>query len=459
MLRFLLRSAVYALILILVAGGIGTFGFLRSQKQFWLSVRQEPIPTLQGVEKPVHDPNKPTVAVLLGNENTEGLDFTIPYQIFSMTGAYNVYAVAADNEIRSLTGGLEVVPHYSFAQLDKLLGKSPDIITIPYMTMFDASTFQPVREWILKHKETTLVSICAGADNLASTGLLDGKLGASHWQVMPILTRKYPEVDWKQDQRYVVNNGGKMVSSAGISSGIDAVLHVISQQLGEPMAEKIAKEMNYPSYSFVKNPKVEPFQLDYRFSTYVLNNAFQWNKKEAGVLLYNGVEEMAVASVFDIYSDSGTTRVHSFSGTGQPIVTKHGLILLPRYEMSHLPKLDKIIVPGTEAKRLAESEIKAWNKVGNGQELQLVHSGSNRFLFELQLEDLAKQEDVLTAAHAVRRLEFRANDFQLEGKSFPLETYADLLLTLAGALLIAFFIDRRFISKRKGTVRSCPLHR
>ncbi|WP_019119508.1 DJ-1/PfpI family protein [Brevibacillus massiliensis] len=459
MLRFLLRSAVYVLSLILVAGGVGAFGYLSSQKQFWLSVRNEPIPSLQGVEKPVHDPNKPTVAVLLGNENTEGLDFTIPYQIFSMTGAYNVYAVAADNQVKSLTGGLDVVPHYSFAELDAVLGKSPDIITIPYMTMFDAKSFQPVREWILKHKETTLVSICAGADNLAATGLLDGKLGATHWQTMPVLTRKYPEVNWTQDQRYVVNDGGKMVSSAGISSGIDAVLHVISEQLGEPMAEKIAKELNYPSYPFVKNPKVEPFQLDFRYSTYMLNNAFHWNKTEAGVLLYNGVEEMAVASVFDIYSDSGTTRVHSISSTDQPIVTKHGLTLLPRYTMSNLPKLDKMIVPGTQAKTLAASEIKTWGEKGNGKELQFVHSDPNRFLFELQLEDLAKQEDILTAAHAVKRLEFRANDFQLEGKPFPLETYGELLLTLAGSLLIAFFIDRRFISKRKGTARSCPLHR
>jgi len=49
----------------------------------------------------------------------------------------------------------------------------------------------------------------------------------------------------------------------------------------------------------------------------------------------------------------------------------------------------------------------------------------------------------------VKRLEFRADDIRLEGKPFSLETYGELLLTLAGSVLAAFYIDRRFILKRK----------
>ncbi len=456
MLKFLLRVGVYLSMIAVFVGGVAAFGYLGSQKAFWGSVRKEPVPSLQGMQKPEHDPNKPTVAVLLGNENTEGLDFTIPYQMFSMTGAYNVYAVAADNQVKTLTGGLDVVPHYSFQELDELLGRSADIIAIPFMTMGDPKKYEPVREWILKHKETTLLSICAGSDNLAATGLLNGKIAASHWQTKWILTKKYPEVNWQWDQRYVTN-GDKMISSAGISSGIDAVLYVISQKLGEPMAAKVAKEMNYPSYHFLQNPKIEPFYLDYRYATYVLNNAFQWNKTKAGVLLYDGVGEMAVASVFDIYSDSGTTRVLSVSRTDQPLVTKHGLNVIARHTMSNLPKLDKMIVPGTEAKLRATEEIKSWNERGNAMELRFVHADSpNRFLFEVQLEDLAKQEDLLTAKHAVKRLEFRADDFRLEGNPFPIETYGALLLTLAVAVLAAVYMDRRFILKRK---LPCCAHR
>ncbi|WP_134703219.1 hypothetical protein [Ammoniphilus sp. YIM 78166] len=71
--------------------------------------------------KPIHDPAKPTVTVVLGSEVTEGLDFTIPYEIFSRTGAFNVYAVAEDTQVKSLTRGLDVILHYSFREMDELL--------------------------------------------------------------------------------------------------------------------------------------------------------------------------------------------------------------------------------------------------------------------------------------------------------------------------------------------------
>ncbi|MEW9670085.1 DJ-1/PfpI family protein [Ammoniphilus sp. 3BR4] len=443
--RLFLRIVVYVCVFTVFVGGVGLFGLIHSRKDFYGSIREMPIPSLQGVVRPKYDPSKPTVAVLLGNETTEGSDFAIPYELFSKTGAFNVYAVASDNQVRSLTGGLDVVPHYSFEEMDQLLGKSPDIIAIPYMTMQDEKKFEPVRNWIQQHSETTLLSICGGSGNLAETGLVKGKSAASHWQNMPFFPKQYPETNWLRDQRWV--HDGNVVSSAGVSSGIDAVLYVISQRLGDSVAENMAKEMKYPSYHYVQNPKMDPFDYDMR--TYLLNNAYQWNKTKAGVLLYNGVEEMALASVFDIYSDTGTTNVLAISSSEQAIVTKHGLNLIPRYVFSNVPALDKMIIPGREAQSLAVEEIKAWNEKGNTKEVQFVHSESpNRFIFEVQFEDLAKQEDLLTAEHAVRRLEFRANDIQLDGQPFPFETYGNILLTGLIALLLAFYIDRRFIVKK-----------
>lgn len=100
----------------------------------------------------------------------------VPYEMFAMTGEFNVFAVAPDNKVKSITGGLDLLPHYSFKEMDRLLGKSPDIIVIPYMPMVDKKKYQPVREWIQKHKDATLLSICGGAANLADTGLLKGNL-------------------------------------------------------------------------------------------------------------------------------------------------------------------------------------------------------------------------------------------------------------------------------------------
>lgn len=452
--KFWLRLVVYLCSLVVVVGGVGLYGFIGSQGAFYGAIRQEPVPSLQGLEKPQYDRKKPTVAVLLGSETTEGLDFMIPYEMLSRTGAYNVFAVAADNKVKSLTGGLDVIPHYSLQEMDELLGKSPDIIAIPFMTTRDQEAYEPIRQWLLKHSATTLLSICAGSGNLAATGLLDGKQTVTHWQTYGDLTRMYPQVNWISGQRYVLP-AANIVSSAGVSSGIDAVLYVISQKLGEPAAEKIAKEMKYPSYHFLKNPKVDPFYVDHNFATYILNNAYQWNKEKAGTLLYNGMEEMALASVFDIYSDSGTTKVFSISNSDAPVTTKHGLRLLSRYTMSSAPKLDKFIVSGTQAQSLAAEEIKNWNEIDNTKKVQFVHSeGPDRFIFDVQLEDLAKQEDLQTAKHAVKRLEYRADDIRLEGKSYPFETYGNLLLSVFIAVLIAYLIDGRWIRKKTSSLRT-----
>lgn len=448
MLRKIWRIIVFVVIVALIVGGVGLAGFANSQKQFWMALREQPLPSLEGIKKPVHDPKKPTVAVLLGNEITEGLDFTIPYQIFSMTDAYNVYAVAADNEVRSLSGGVDVVPHYSFEELDRLLGGSAEIIVIPFM-MGNPLQITPIRDYILKHQDTTLLSICAGAGILASTGLLNGKVGATHWQTMSTLTKKYPEVNWVEDRRYVTNDNGRMISSAGISSGIDASLYVISQKLGEQVAASIAEELNYPSYHFVANPEVDPYYMDFKYSTYVLNNAFRWVKAKAGVLLYNGVEEMAVASVFDIYADTGTTSVLPMTSSEQPVTTKHGLNLIARHILSNPPKVDKLIVPGTKAQSLAVEELEAWSEKGNGIAPQFVHHDPNQFIFEVQLEDLAKQEDLLTAKHAVKRLEFRATDIHLAGQPVPYQTYSTILITVIFSIIIALLVDRKWMARRK----------
>ncbi|MFD0695282.1 DJ-1/PfpI family protein [Paenibacillus sp. GCM10027628] len=450
--KLFLRLAVYVLIFVVFVGGIGFYGFNRHQKDFYLNVRHEPVPTLQGVNIPQYNPNKPTVAVVLADSMipTEDFDFLIPYTLLSMTDAYNVYAVAPDKNVKSLSGGLDVIPHYSYKELDDLLNKSPDIIVVPYMPIVNEQKYQPTREWIQKHssnKSTTFLSICGGALNLADTGLLKGKSATSHWQWIPIFLKQYPDTHWKEDVRYV--HEGNTLTSAGQSAGIDAVLHLISQQLGEPMAAKISKEISYPSYQFVQNPKVDnPFHMDIKFATYWLNLGFHWSKKQMGVLLYNNMDEISLSSIFDSYGDTGTTRVLTVSSSDAPISTKHHLHILARYQISNAPKLDKMIIPGGDAKSLAAAEIRLWNEKGKAKETLLIHSDSpNRYAFEAPLEDLAKQEDLITAKHAVKRFEYRAEGIHLAGKPLPLGTYSNMLLTGLLALLAAFYIDRRFINK------------
>lgn len=450
--KLLLRLAVYVLLVVVAVGGIGFYGFNRHQQDFYYNVRHEPVPSIQGVDIPPYNPTKPTVAVVLAESTTEDFDFLIPYTLLSMTDAYNVYAVAPDTNAKTLSGGLDVIPHYSYKELDNLLRKSPDIIVVPYMPKMNAPDYKPTREWIQKYASsatTTFVSICGGAQNLADAGLLKGRSATSHWQFIPLLKKQFKDTQWKADVRYVQD--GNILTSAGQSAGIDAVLHLISGQLGEPIAAKIANEINYPSYRFVQNPKVEqPFHTDIKFATYWLNLTFHWNKQQMGVLLYNDMDELALSSVFDAYGDTGTTRIHTLSSSEAPIATKHHLNILARQQIANAPQLDKMIIPGGDAKALAAADIRLWGEKGKAKETLLIHSDSpDRYVFEAPLEDLAKQEDLLTARHAIKRFEYRSDGIHLVGRPLPIGTYIHLLLTVLLAVLAAFLIDRRFIRNKR----------
>lgn len=450
--KTLLRIIIYLIVFVVVVGGPGAIGYINTMNA-GMSVYDKAAPSLTDVKVPKYDANKPTVAVLLANEVTEVFDFLVPYEMFAMTEAYNVYGVAPDREIKSLTGGLDVVPHYSFDELGAMLGKSPDIIVIPFMPILDEKKYAPVREWIRKHSgaKTTLISICNGAENLADTGLLNGKSAATHWGDINRLIKKYPEIQWVKDRRYVPQ--GNLVSSAGLTSGIDAVLYVIFQQLGEAAAKKVAGEMNYPTYDYVTNPQMKPFVAGLSDITYVLNNAFQWNKVKAGVLLYNGADELDLSAAFDTYAASGTTTTLTVSGANEPIVTKHGLNLVARYQIKDVPKLSKMIVVGADAESTAAEDINQWKSSGNSAKLLFLHrDAADRFAMDPAFEDLAGQEDIQTAKFAAKRLEYRATDhLKLEGSSFSFEAFGVPVLLGVLSLLIAFFINRRFIRRKKGS--------
>lgn len=448
--KSVLRFMIYLIIVVIVVAGGGTIGFISTMNS-GMSTYDKSAPVLNNVQVPEYDASKPTVAVLLANEVTEVFDFLVPYEMFAMTKAYNVYGVAPERKIKSLTGGLDVIPHYSFDEMDTLLGKSPDIIVIPFMPILDEKRYAPVREWIQKHStvNTTLLSICNGAENLADTGLLDGKSAATHWGDVNRLIKKYAEVQWVKDQRYVQQ--GSIISSAGLTSGIDATLRVISDQLGDAAAKKVADQMSYPSYDYVLNPHMEPFNAKLSDITYIMNNAFQWKKVKAGVLLYNGADELDLSSAFDTYGASGTTRTLTVSNRNEPIVTKHGLNIVARYQIGNVPKLEKMIIVGANAESVATEDINDWKHSGNSAELLFLHrEASERFAMEPAFEDLAEQEDIQTAKFAAKRLEYRATDhLNLKGSAFSYEAY--LIPVLLGILtfLLVLFIDLRFIRKKK----------
>jgi transcriptional regulator GlxA family with amidase domain len=87
----------------------------------------------------------------------------------------------------------------------------------------------------------TVASVCAGADALGRAGLLDGRRCTTHHDVQDELARRYPKATVVRDVLYVLDH--RVVTSAGIASGIDLALHLVATRHGPGAAARIAREM------------------------------------------------------------------------------------------------------------------------------------------------------------------------------------------------------------------------
>jgi transcriptional regulator GlxA family with amidase domain len=187
-----------------------------------------------------------TVAVLLFDD-VEVLDFAGPFEVFGVTGKrdnatpFDVVTVAErPGEVRA-RNGLTIIPRYSFADCP-----APDVLVIPggYGTRREMNN-EGVIDWIHAQapKAEVIFSVCTGALLLARAGLLSGLEVTTHHGALDLLAKTAPDSVVRGGQRFVDN--GRIVTSAGISAGIDASLHVVARLLGDAQARETAAYMEY----------------------------------------------------------------------------------------------------------------------------------------------------------------------------------------------------------------------
>jgi transcriptional regulator GlxA family with amidase domain len=195
--------------------------------------------------------------VVLGKDVTEVADALAPYAVFQRSGAFNVVMVAEQRRPVALTGGLDLMPHYSFAELDARTGTGPALIVVPNVP--NVGKNEALRLWVQRHGRggSLVMSVCSGAAMLAATGLLDGQRATTHWGDIARIESQYPVVTWVRGERYI--DSGKVISTAGILSGIDGSLHVIERLRGRALAVDVARQMHYTNLRFLDNPSIEQF--------------------------------------------------------------------------------------------------------------------------------------------------------------------------------------------------------
>ena len=86
-----------------------------------------------------------------------------------------------------------------------------------------------------------VLSVCTGAFALAYAGLLDGRRATTHWALAPHLAEAFPAVTVDPDVLFV--DCGRVLTSAGLSAGLDLSLHVIRSDHGAGCADRVARHM------------------------------------------------------------------------------------------------------------------------------------------------------------------------------------------------------------------------
>ncbi len=198
--------------------------------------------------------NKKNVGILIFDD-VEVLDFAGPFEVFSRTrllagpesrrsdasAPFNVFTVARSHDVVTAIGGLKVTPAHAWADAPPI-----DILVVPggfgtRALLGDEATLGWLRA--ASDSASLVTSVCTGALLLAKTGLLAGRRATTHWAALDLLASLDPSIQVDRAARVVADG---VISSAGVSAGLDMAFDVVERLCGREVADETAHYIEYP---------------------------------------------------------------------------------------------------------------------------------------------------------------------------------------------------------------------
>lgn len=193
-----------------------------------------------------HDAPVKHIGIVLFTD-VEELDAIGPWEVLSYwtrTYPQDGYAVACQSrsggQVRCAKG-LRVYADYSFADAPPL-----EVLVYPGGSGTGPQLVDEVQlDWVRGQREAVplLTSVCTGSLVYAAAGLLSGRPATTHWGSLDRLAALDPSIDVRGDKRFV--DDGDIVTSAGISAGIDMALHLVARLASTERARQIRRGIQY----------------------------------------------------------------------------------------------------------------------------------------------------------------------------------------------------------------------
>jgi transcriptional regulator GlxA family with amidase domain len=180
-------------------------------------------------------------------DEAEVLDFSGPFEVFSTAARihptgnrFSVFLVGETGAVVTARAGYRICPTHGFDDHPPI-----DLLVVPGGVHTEEMGKPPVLAWIARQAKTARVvaSVCTGAFLLAAAGVLTNQRVTTHWEDMAELQRQFPALDVREGVRWV--DEGRIVTSGGISAGIDMSLHLVGRLETPELAERTARQMEF----------------------------------------------------------------------------------------------------------------------------------------------------------------------------------------------------------------------
>ena len=180
-------------------------------------------------------------------DDVEELDAVGPWEVLAHwtqqhpEDGWAVSCVSREGGVVTCAKGLSLLAHHSFAD-------APDFEVLLHPG--GRGTRAQLRDeqhldWVRRQRERVplMTSVCTGALVYAAAGLLTGRPATTHWSTLQLLGELDASIQVRPDDRFV--DDGDVITSAGVSAGIDMALHLIARLVGPERARQVRRGIQY----------------------------------------------------------------------------------------------------------------------------------------------------------------------------------------------------------------------